>query len=187
VLRALGVDFVVDPADVDEQRHPDESPVAFVERLARAKAEAVAVRHPGARVLGGDTIVIVDDHVLGKPTDEAHASDMLLRLQGRDHTVMTSLALLSKAGVVSGVDQTRVRFRSFDRRTAEGYVATGESMDKAGAYGIQGRGAALVRAVDGDYFTVMGFSVSLFVDLLGSSGLRLLFGAVEPDSPRSVS
>lgn len=181
VLRALGLTFLVDPAELAEVQSPRETPTEFVERLAREKAAMVAARHPGAWVLAGDTIVIVDDRVLGKPGSEGEAMEMLLDLAGREHEVATGLALASpEGGMAAGVDRTRVRFRSFGAHTARAYVATGEPLDKAGAYGIQGMGGALVRRIDGDYFTVMGFPVSLFVDLLERMGLRYAFGRLEP-------
>ena len=183
VLKALGLAFRIDPAHVPEGRADGESPVEFAERLAREKALAVAARHPAALVLAGDTIVVLDDDVLGKPADDEDAAAMLVRLAGRDHVVATGLALVAPgAGVTSGVDTTRVRMRPFDEATARAYAASGEPLDKAGAYGIQGRGGALVRGVEGDYFTVMGFPVSLFIDLLGRSGYRYGFGSLERTS-----
>jgi len=183
VLGALGLAFRIDPPDVPERKADDESPAGFAERLAREKARAVAERHPDALVLAGDTIVVLDDEVLGKPADVDGAAAMLVRLAGRDHVVVTGLALAAPGGgVESGVDTTRVRMRWFDDAAARAYVASGEPMDKAGAYGIQGRGGALVRGVEGDYFTVMGFPVSLFIDLLGRSGYRYAFGTLEGTS-----
>lgn len=182
VLRALRLPFSVDAAEIPEERGAGESPSAFVERLAREKAGSVAERHPGEWVLAGDTVVVLDGEVLGKPEDEARAVRMLTRLAGREHRVATGLALAAPGGTVaSGVDLTVVRFRAFDARHARAYVATGEPLDKAGAYGIQGMGGALVRGIDGDYFTVMGFPVALFVDLLGRSGLRYAFGRLVPE------
>ena len=188
VLRALGLSFSVDPADIAEERIPGETATDFVERAAREKALAVARRHPNAWVLAGDTVVILDDEVLGKPASERDAWEMLAKLAGRDHRVATGLALASPAGgVAAGVDVTVVRFRDFDGDTARAYVATGEPMDKAGAYGIQGMGGTLVRSIDGDYFTVMGFPVSLFMDLLGRSGIRYAFGCLEEEAPEGTA
>jgi septum formation protein len=182
VLAALGLSFTVDPADIPEARHDGESPQAFVERMSREKAEVVAARHPRALVLGGDTVVVLDDEVLGKPVDRTDAAHMLRRLAGRDHVVATGLALAGPHGVEGGVDETRVRFRPFGEEAVEAYVASGEPLDKAGAYGIQGKGGALVRGVEGDYFTVMGFPIALFVDLLGRAGLRYAFGRLAVDN-----
>jgi len=177
ILTVLGIDHETHPARVDESVLPDEGPEEHAERLARAKAAAVAGLLPGRRVLAGDTVVVVDGRILGKPRDEAHAADMLMELQGRGHQVVSSLALVDGDGrVFSGVQVTRVRFRSFDRETAEAYVATGEPMDKAGAYGIQGKGAALVEAVEGDYSGVVGLPVPLLVRLLDREGRPYRFG-----------
>jgi septum formation protein len=176
VLEALGLSFAVDPAEIPEARREGESPQVFVERLSREKARTVAARHPRSLVLGGDTVVVLDDDVLSKPTDAQDAARMLRQLAGREHVVATGLALAGPHGVESGVDETRVRLRPFGEEAVAAYVASGEPMDKAGAYGIQGKGGALVRGVAGDYFTVMGFPIALFVDLLGRAGLRYAFG-----------
>ena len=190
ILSMLGIPHRVSAADVDESPFPAEDPLAHVERLARAKAEVVAARHPGEWVLAGDTVVVVDGEVLGKPVDGTEAVRMLLRLQGRGHQVASGLALILPperwAGVrppppggfpgygspriLSGVEVTGVRFRSFGRGTAEGYAATGEPLDKAGAYGIQGLGSVLVEGIEGDYSNVVGLPVPLLVRLLEMGG-----------------
>ena len=171
LLEQLGLLFEVDPAHVDESALPGEAPAAHVERLALEKARAVAARRPDAIVLGGDTEVVLDGVVLGKPSSAAEAVDMLLRLQGREHRVETGVALVAPGGreaaEVVGVD---VRFRPFDRARAEAYVATDEPLDKAGAYGIQGYGSVLVEAIRGDYFAVMGLPVARVVALLEELG-----------------
>lgn len=171
LLRMLGIPYETLPVDVDESVLPDEGPEAHVERLARLKAGAAAERRPGAWTLGGDTVVTVDGEILGKPREPRDAVRMLLRLQGRGHQVLSGLALQDPDGRIrSGVGATEVRFRAFDRATAEAYVATREPMDKAGAYGIQGAGSALVEGITGDYFTVVGLPVPLLVRLLEEAG-----------------
>jgi len=176
ILRQLGLHPEVRPATVNEALLPGERPVEHVERLARAKAEFVALDMPEALVVGGDTVVLSGERVLGKPDSPEHAVQMLMRLAGRSHEVLTGLALAGAHGVVSGVAHTTVRFRDFDIESARRYVGTGEPGDKAGAYGIQGLGAALVDALDGDYYSVVGFPVSVFLDLLGRAGWRYDFG-----------
>lgn len=176
ILRQLGLRPEVRPASLDEELEPGEGPTEHVKRLARAKAELVALDIPDALVVGGDTIVLRDERVLGKPESEEHAVQMLMSLAGRDHEVLSGLALVGDHGVVSGVSRTTVRFRDFDRAAARRYVASGEPMDKAGAYGIQGLGAALVAGVDGDYYSVVGFPVGLFLDLMTRAGWRYEFG-----------
>lgn len=176
LLDVLGLAHEVLPADVPESVEAGETPEAHVDRLARAKALAVARLRPDALVLGGDTVVALDGEILGKPADEAEALAMLLRLAGRAHTVHSGLALaLPGDGLHSAVSSTRVEFRPFDEAVARAYVASGEPMDKAGAYGIQGRGAALVRRVEGDYSGVVGLPVATLVDLLEAAGWAWIF------------
>jgi septum formation protein len=177
----LGLAHEVQPADVDEAPLPGEDPAAHVERLARAKAERVAADRPDALVIGGDTVVVLDGEVLGKPARRQDAVAMLMRLAGRDHIVFSGLALTAPGGAThAAVSRTRVRFRAFDEFTARRYVGTGEPMDKAGSYGIQGFGAALVDSIDGDFFTVVGFPIPDLIRLLERAGWRYAFGSLEP-------
>jgi septum formation protein len=171
ILETLGLPTEVRPARVDESVLPGEGAEEHAERLARAKAAAVAGLVPGRWVLAGDTVVVVDDRILGKPRDEDHAVEMLMALQGRAHRVVSALALVEPGGRVrSGVQSTNVRFRPFGRPEAEAYAATGEPMDKAGAYGIQGLGAILVEGVEGDYSGIVGLPVPQLVRLLEEAG-----------------
>ena len=172
VLAMLGLSFGVVPADVEERRVPGEAPEDYVERLSREKALAVAPAHPGALKIAGDTIVILRGRVLEKPADRAEAVAMLTALSGRAHSVYSGLALAWKGRVVSRVARARVLFRKVERTFIESYVRTGEPLDKAGAYGIQGYGSTMIEAVEGDYYTVVGLSVAAFVDLLGELGLE---------------
>jgi septum formation protein len=158
ILTAQGLQFTVQPAHVPEIARDGEAPVELAQRLAREKARAVAAAHPDAVVLGCDTIVIVDDDVLGKPGDFAEAVAMLRRLSGAEHEVISAVALCQAVSgwLQSDFQSTRVWFRPLSTAEIEAYVATGEPMDKAGAYGIQGAGALLVERIDGGYFNVMG-------------------------------
>lgn len=177
ILGLLGLEFSVEGAGVDESRAEGESPTEHVRRLAEEKARTVSAAHPGALVLAGDTEVVLHGRVLGKPGSEAEAEAMLLDLAGREHQVLTGLALATPAGeVLAGVQETRVAFRRFGVDLARAYVATGEPMDKAGGYGIQGAGAALVARLDGDYFNVVGLPVPLLLDLLDEAGFEFRFG-----------
>jgi septum formation protein len=181
LLTMLGLAHDVQPADVDETLLAGEDPAAHVDRLARAKAEAVAARRPDALVVGSDTIVVLDGDVLGKPARRQDAVATLMRLAGREHVVFSGLALVSPAGVThAAVSRTRVRFRAFDEAAARRYVSTGEPLDKAGSYGIQGFGAALVESIDGDFFTVVGFPIPDLIRLLERAGWRYAFGSLEP-------
>lgn len=176
ILRSLGIPFTVDVSSLPEDPLPGEAPATHARRLASEKAVAVSLRHPGALVLGGDTVVILDGDLLGKPTDTDEAEAMLLRLAGRSHDVASGLALARNgAEVAAGVEVTRVDFRAFGREEARRYVATGEPMDKAGAYGIQEMGGSLVRRVEGDYTAVVGLPVSLLVTLLEEAGAPYRF------------
>ncbi len=176
LLSRLGLVFEIVPADVDETYIDHEMPAAHAERLAREKAITVALEHPGAVVIGSDTIVILDSDVLGKPRDEAEAIRMLRRLSGREHEVYTGVAVARDSMVVSGLERVSVRFRHLDQLECEEYAATGEPMDKAGAYGIQGYGSALVESIRGDYFAVMGLPVVRTLSLLSRAGWRYGFG-----------
>ena len=174
LLSLIGLQFEVLPADVDETLWPDEIPWAYAERLARAKAEKSAMA--GTVSIGSDTIVVVDGDVLGKPRDEDEAFAMLRRLSGRSHKVMTAVAVAFDGYVSSDVVEVGVTFRSLRDDEIEDYIRTGEPMDKAGAYGIQGFGATIVDGVDGDYFAVMGLPVNRMIRLLESVGLVYRFG-----------
>jgi len=166
LLEMLGMVVRVRSPNIAEIRRPVETPVDYVERLAREKALSV----PGRLVLGADTTVVVRDEVLEKPVDAADALRMLKKLQGRTHQVVTSVALVSDETIHQATDVTNVVFRRMGESFLETYVATGEPMDKAGAYGIQGYGAALVERIDGDFFSVMGLPLRLVLELLEQAG-----------------
>lgn len=180
LLGMLGLTFDVAPANVDESLLAGEDAKTHAERLARDKALAVAMQRPDALVIGSDTVVVLADDVLGKPRDAAHAVEMLMRLQGRTHTVETGVAVAyNGADVISALESVPVTFRAFDERTARAYVETGEPMDKAGAYGIQGYGATLVERIEGDFFAVMGLPIMRLVRLLERLGWRYVFDSLE--------
>jgi septum formation protein len=170
LLRMLGLDIEAVPADVDETWHAHEEPGAHAERLARAKAAVIAARRPDAVVIGSDTVVAIDGHVLGKPADEDDAVAMLMRLQGREHEVATGIAVQHN-GLRSAVERVRVRFRSFDARTAAAYAATGEPLDKAGAYAVQGIGAMFIESIHGSYTNVVGLPLATLYQMLRRAGL----------------
>ena len=172
LLEMLGIPVEVRPSHVPEIPLPGEAPRAYAERLAREKAAAV----PGPVVLGADTTVVVEGEMLEKPADAADALRMLRRLQGRTHEVITAVALKTAGGTLVATDVTAVTFRPADDDFLRAYAATGEPMDKAGAYGIQGYGAALVERIEGDFFGVMGLPVRLVLDLLARAGYPYRFG-----------
>ena len=170
LLGMIGLAFEVCPADVDETYEPGEEPGAHAERLAREKAWKVWQGRQDAIVIGSDTVVILDGDVLGKPATADEAVQTLMRLQGRTHTVATGIALCADGVLSSGVERVEVEFTKFDEARARAYVETGEPMDKAGAYGIQGYGATIVQRINGDFFAVMGFPLVRFVEMLRSLG-----------------
>lgn len=161
LLTAAGYSFTVHTADVDETPRPGEAPDHYVARLAEAKARAVLARRPEALVLGADTTVVVDGDILAKPADAADAARMLRRLQGRAHEVLTGVALVSAGWSRVDVAATRVWFAPMTAAEIDAYVASGEPMDKAGAYAIQGRAARYVTRIEGSYSNVVGLPVAL--------------------------
>lgn len=176
LLTLVGIPHDVRPADIDESYLDGETPAAHAERLAREKAAAIGGDAPEAVTIGSDTIVVVDGQVLGKPRDRAHAHAMLRRLSGRSHCVITGVAAMWHGHVASAIEQVDVTFRPLTDEEIEAYIDTGEPMDKAGAYGIQGFGATIVRRIDGDYFAVMGLALGRLVDLLAEIGVEYRFG-----------
>ena len=178
LLTLIGIPHDVRPADLDETMRPGESPTGYAERLARAKAQAVAEGDERAIVIGADTIVVLDGEVLGKPADASEAVQTLRRLAGRTHTVHTAVAVAHGGHLESGVESVEVTFRPLTDEQVGAYVATGEPMDKAGAYGIQGYGAVLVERIHGDYFAVMGLALGRLVELLERVGVAYRFGVV---------
>lgn len=176
LLQLVGIPHSVQPADVDETYGPGEEPGAHALRLAREKAAVVAAVEPDALVIGSDTIVVVDGDVLGKPRDAAHAAQMLARLSGRSHVVMTAVAVRWGERERSSLEVVGVTFHPLGVQDVQAYIATGEPMDKAGAYGIQGYGATIVERVDGDYFAVMGLPLQRMVRLMAELGVRYRFG-----------
>ena len=175
LLRAAGIDFEVMPADVDETIDVEDTPEGYVRRVAQLKAEAVLPRAGERLVLGADTIVIVDHAVLGKPSDPADAGRMLRLLSGREHAVMTGVCLIDPAAesgrVQMSTTRTSVGFAALTDEEISWYVASGEPVDKAGAYAIQGLASRFVTRIDGSYSNVVGLPVALVYDLCKRAGL----------------
>lgn len=180
ILRALGLDFTVEAAEVEERRLSDESPQQMVLRLAADKALAARV-DTGRFVIGSDTAVVLDDDVLGKPGDRDDALRMLLKLSGRCHSVLTGVALLGPDGMQTALSRTDVFFREISRDEAIAYWHSGEPRDKAGAYGIQGRGGAFVESINGSYSGVVGLPVYETVRLLQNVGIDILLKRTNND------
>jgi septum formation protein len=182
LLDLVGIAHRVRPADVDESVRGGEAPDAYTERLAIEKARVIAAEERGCVVVAADTTVVIDGEILGKPVDAAEARDMLRRLAGRTHEVFTGMAVVRADDEgpgrreASGVERVRVTFRALEDVEIADYVATGEPMDKAGAYGIQGYGATIVERIEGDYFAVMGLSLVRLVALLDAVDVTYVFG-----------
>ncbi len=168
LLTQAGFTFEVRAAHLNEDPRPEEDPIAYVTRLAREKAQAVfdAGGNAEAVVLGADTTVTLDNHMLGKPEDAADAARMLRLLSGRTHRVITGVAVVTARRVEVAAEVTGVRFRTLSDEEIAAYVATGEPMDKAGAYGIQGRAARWIPRVEGCYFNVVGLPLALVTTML---------------------
>ncbi len=171
LLRNAGIDFVVRPAHIPEQRQDSEPPRQYAIRLAQEKARAVAVSAPEAFVLGADTIVCADEHVLEKPNDAADAARMLRLLSGRTHQVTTAVCLVGPGMEDTATETTEVVMSAISEDEIQAYVASGEPMDKAGAYAIQGRASRWVTRIDGCYFNVVGLPVPLVYRMLRKRGV----------------
>lgn len=183
LLQQIGAKFQVMCSDVQEKRDPALTPEQLVQQLALQKAQAVAALCEEGLVLGADTIVVNDSAVLGKPADAAEAAEMLRGLSGKWHQVMTAVALVDASAARApwvAVEKTGVKFRNLKEAEIAAYIATGESMDKAGAYGIQGYGALFVEQIQGCYFNVVGLPLQKVaiglrnwgIDLYGYQGLQ---------------
>jgi septum formation protein len=172
LLSMAGFEFEVASPDIEEVRLADEPPEEFVVRMAREKAEVIAAHHREAFVLGFDTSVVLGDRVYGKPIDEVEAAEMLLSLAGTTHTVYTGYSLVQPDGSTeTGIDAARVTMRAVSEEEATAYAATGEPLDKAGAYALQGKGKGFVESVAGLRSTVIGLPLEHIVDLLIRNGI----------------
>ncbi len=176
LLLQIGLSFTPDPADVDERVLEGEAPEAYARRLARQKAEVSGGRTEEGIIVAADTIVVLDSAILGKPADAQDAKRMLRALSGRMHRVITALAVLNRSSeeIAEAAAVTKVWFRELSEHEIDSYVRTGEPFDKAGAYGIQERGALLVDRIDGCYYNVVGLPLTLLAGLLRRFGIEVL-------------
>ena len=172
LLRAAGINFIVRPADIDETIRPNELPRDYVVRLSREKARAVA--HDNELALGADTTVVINGEIAGKPADAEDAGRMLRALSGRWHEVLTGVTLARADQILSAIASTRVKFAQLSDAEIEWYVSTGEPMDKAGAYAIQGYASLFVERIEGSYSNVVGLPVRLAYQLAKQMGVELL-------------
>ncbi|WP_223068263.1 Maf family protein [Paenibacillus caui] len=179
LVAVLGIPFTVMPSHADETVPQDWNPEKMVTELALRKAQQVydsLGTKPEAIIVGSDTVVVKDEQILGKPRDEEEAASMISSLQGRDHEVYTGVACIdAETGrTIVRSRATKVTMKPLSRNEVMAYVRSGEGLDKAGAYGIQGLGASLVTRIEGDYFNVVGLPLSLLADMLGELGLQVL-------------
>ena len=177
LLRNAGITFTVEPAHVPEQPLPSEQPLVYAQRLAQDKARAVFAHHADTAVLGADTIVVADQHLLEKPQDDADAARMLRLLSGRTHEVITGICLVAPNFEEVEAEVTEVRFSPLTDAEIAAYIATREPMDKAGAYAIQGIASRWVERIDGCYFNVVGLPVPRVYRMLqrleAETGIRI--------------
>lgn len=173
LLTSVGIDFDVIPSNVPEQHRPGEAPEEYVARLSRDKAAAIAERHPGRWVLAADTTVLLGDQLLEKPLDADDAARMLSTIAGKTHVVYTGVTLqnLERAHRDTRVAESEVRMLPLERKDIEWYVATGEPLDKAGAYAVQGIGALFIDSVHGSYTNVVGLPLALLFQMLRKAGI----------------
>lgn len=177
LLSRLGLEFTVMAAQADETLLPGLSPQEQVVRLSKIKAQAVRDSlecRPGQVIISADTVVVLEERILGKPKDAAQAAQMLEALSGREHLVLTGVTVLSDAGLQHLCEETRVFFRPLTQTEITAYIHTGEPMDKAGAYGIQGYGALFVEKLIGDYYNVMGLPLCALGQMLRRAGIPIL-------------
>ncbi len=178
LLTRLGVHFLVDAAEIDESARTGEDALSYVTRMAREKADTVWHRRgDGAPVLAADTTVVMDEDILGKPADHFAGLAMLARLSGRTHSVITAVCLRSENGASAVEVETRVTFLTLSREVCENYLATPEPWDKAGGYGIQGLGGALVSSIEGSYSNVVGLPLAETWQLLARNGIPTTLGS----------
>lgn len=172
-LKEMGISFIVKTATVQEHPFDHESPQSFVLRMAREKAGEVSSEFPDAWVISGDTVVCLGDKILGKPADEEEAINLLMTLSGHEHSVKTAFCVAHYSRGVEIVQSvtTKVHFTDFSESVARAYVAAGESLDKAGAYGIQGKGIFLVKSIEGSYSNVVGLPLCELMEVLQANNI----------------
>ena len=174
LLKNITETFDIIPSDADETMPEGVSPAECAAEISRRKAFDVKARFPDSLIIGADTIVVLDNKILGKPRDEEDAFNMLSALSGNTHTVYTGLTVSFGDTTFSEAVATKVTFRTLTPDMIRRYIATGEPMDKAGAYGIQDKGAILVEKIDGDYFNVVGLPICRLAKILGDMGISVL-------------
>ncbi len=166
LLTQAGLTFSIEAANIDEARHPNEPATEYVQRLALEKAQAIHHRHPHATILGADTTVVLNGEIMNKPTSREDATRMLRALAARTHQVYTGIAVVTPTAQRTHLESTDVTFSPIDEADLTQYVASGDPLDKAGAYGIQGYAARWIPRIAGDYFNVVGLPIAATLRLL---------------------
>ena len=167
IMNSVGWEFTKDVPDIDESEREGENAETYVQRLAREKAEAVGASHPGEIVLAADTTVVLDDRIIGKPTDLPDARRMLEMLSGNWHEVLTGIAVMANGTSTVGMQRTRVKFAPMNDAELDFLVAVGDPLDKAGAYAVQAQAALFIEGIEGDYWNVVGLPISLVYEMVG--------------------
>ncbi|MDD6276932.1 MAG: Maf family protein [Clostridia bacterium] len=173
IMSEKGLDFTVSVYPVDEKIELGTPPDEAVKQLATKKAQASAQNNPDCITVGADTVVALGGEILGKPSSREDAVDMLMKLSGKTHSVFTGVAVVTDSNTEIFCEETKVRFKTLTEAQIDEYVATGEPMDKAGAYGIQGKGGELVDSIDGDYYNVVGLPIDLLCRVLKKYGVEI--------------
>jgi len=167
IMNSVGWEFTKDVPDIDESERDGENAESYVQRLAKEKAEAVAASHPGEIVLAADTTVVLEDRIIGKPTDLPDARRMLEMLSGNWHEVLTGIAVMTNGTSTVGMQRTRVKFAPMNDAELDFLVAVGDPLDKAGAYAVQAQAALFIEGIEGDYWNVVGLPISLVYEMVG--------------------
>lgn len=171
ILSAVGWEFTKQVPDIDETEMSGETPDDYVLRLARTKAQVIAEKNAGSIVLGADTTVVIDGNIIGKPSDLDDAREMIKLLSGKEHEVLTGVAIVAGGKTLSGVQRTLVKFVEMDAEEIDFLVAEGEPLDKAGGYAVQAQAALFIEYINGDYWNVVGLPINLVYRLMSENGL----------------
>lgn len=176
ILEQVGLNFIVEVSDYEEKSIPGVSPSEFVETLSLEKANVVAKNHNDAIIIGADTIVVLDNQILGKPKTKQDAREMLKKLSGNTHSVFTGFTIIDTVNkrTITNHVETKIRFKNLSEEEIRAYIETGEPMDKAGAYGVQDKGALFVEHIEGDYSSVMGLPIVKIFEILKELGIDIL-------------
>lgn len=169
IMNSVGWEFTKDVPDIDESELDGEEPAAYVQRLAKGKAEAVALRHPHSTILAADTTVVIDGSIIGKPVDLDDARRMIRMLSGRWHEVLTGVAVMNGGDAKVGLQRTRVKFAELSQAEVDFLAEKGDPLDKAGAYAVQAQAALFIEAIEGDYWNVVGLPISLVYRLFSGN------------------